>query len=89
MKRKIAFVLIRLSYSTDPGSLESRSPRKADEGVSPTPSPHPPHHTSPFPNLGKAFPTSPHSSPLQIPPHFTSRIPKGDPLEERLHDMLR
>ena len=35
---------------------------------------------------GKPFPPS---SPLSIPPHFTSRIPKGDPLEERLHDMLR
>ena len=64
-----------------PNSCESRSPRKQEEGVSPTPSPVPS-----FPSLGKPFPPS---SPLSVPPHFTSRIPKGDPLEERLHDMLR
>ena len=77
-------------------SEDSRSPGKT-EGVSPTPSPLP---TS-FPGLvPRSFAnsvavasstnnTSSSNSQLSIPPLFTSRIPKGDPLEERLHDMLR
>ena len=77
-------------------SEDSRSPGKA-EGVSPTPSPHPPS----FPGLvPRSFAnsvnvssstnnTNSSNSQLSIPPLFTSRIPKGDPLEERLHDMLR
>ena len=79
-------------------SEDSRSPVKA-EGVSPTPSPSP--LPASFPGLvPRSFAnsvavassntnTNSSSSQLSIPPLFTSRIPKGDPLEERLHDMLR
>ena len=42
-----------------------------------------------FANTVNTSTSSPGSSQLSIPPLFTSRIPKGDPLEERLHDMLR
>ena len=73
----------RLSGS---GSECSASPHKVEEaGVSPTPSP------APLPTLvPKSFANTVNtSSSLSIPPLFTSRIPKGDPLEERLHDMLR
>ena len=71
-------------------SDESRSPGK--EGVSPTPSPLPASFSSPglVPrSFANTINTSSSPSQLSIPPLFTSRIPKGDPLEERLHDMLR
>ena len=66
-------------------------------GVSPTPSPLPPSfpggqglvQARSFANTVNTSTSSPSSSQLSIPPLFTSRIPKGDPLEERLHDMLR
>jgi len=70
-------------------SEESSSPTKADEGVSPTPSPVPTSFAPPS-LVPKSFANTVNTgSQLSIPPLFTSRIPKGDPLEERLHDMLR
>lgn len=70
-------------------SEESASPTKVDEGVSPTPSPVPSSFATPS-LVPKSFANTVHTgSQLSIPPLFTSRIPKGDPLEERLHDMLR
>ena len=70
-------------------SEESASPTKVDEGVSPTPSPIPSSFATPS-LVPKSFANTVHTgSQLSIPPLFTSRIPKGDPLEERLHDMLR
>ena len=80
-------------------SESSRSPRP--QAASPAPAPA----ASPLPGSGAGLvprsfantvntPPSPAPAPgsgqqLSIPPLFTSRIPKGDPLEERLHDMLR
>ena len=77
-------------------SEDSRSPGKT-EGVSPTPSPLPTSFPALVPRsfansvavASSATPSSSSNSQLSIPPLFTSRIPKGDPLEERLHDMLR
>ena len=72
----------------------SQSPGKC-EGVSPTPSPLPTPFSGQglvprsFANTVNTNTSSSSPSQLSIPPLFTSRIPKGDPLEERLHDMLR
>ena len=73
-------------FSPGMRSVESKSPDKV-EGVSPTPSPQGLVPRS-FANTVNTS-SSPNQSQLSIPPLFTSRIPKGDPLEERLHDMLR
>ena len=79
-------------------SEDSRSPGKT-EGVSPTPSPLPTSFPALVPrsfansvavaSSASSNNTNSSNSQLSIPPLFTSRIPKGDPLEERLHDMLR
>lgn len=71
--------------------------KSGDAGVSPTPSPLPPSfpggqglvQARSFANTVNTNTSSGSGSQLSIPPLFTSRIPKGDPLEERLHDMLR
>jgi hypothetical protein len=60
-----------------------------EEGVSPTPSPLPPNLPALIPKSFASTVGPPQSALSSVPPMFSSRIPKGDPLEERLHDMLR
>lgn len=74
-------------------SEASASPAKIEDGISPNPSPVPISFATPT-LVPKSFANIINTSGgcntnLSVPPLFTSRIPKGDPLEERLHDMLR